>query len=68
MPGLDASFLGRSTVFAADGTPVVTAPDGIPAAVCCEVQPVQMTGNVICHDFRAEIARHDGRGSAGGEQ
>ena len=66
MPGLDASFLGRSTVFAADGTPVVTAPDGIPAAVCCEVQPVQMTGNVICHDFRAEIARHDGRGSACG--
>lgn len=68
MPGMDASFLGRSTVFAADGTPAATAPDGIPAAVCCEVQPQQMAGNVICRDFKSEIARHESRCSIQAER
>ena len=58
IPGMDADFLGKSTVLDASGRQLCAAPAGEAYFGFADlpIQPVK--GNVICSDFAGEMALH----------
>ena len=58
IPGMDAEFLGKSTVIDASGQQVYVAPERKEALGLCDIDAVRTRSNVICGDFDSEIAFH----------
>lgn len=58
IPGMDAEFLGKSTMIDASGQQICVAPEREDCVKVCEVPISQVRANVICSDFHSEIALH----------
>lgn len=58
IPGMDAEFLGKSTIIDATGKRLCIAPEGKEAFEQCDVLISQIRGNVICRDFDQEMNIH----------
>lgn len=58
MPGMQADFLGKSTVVTASGQCSGQAPAHLAYRAACEVAIPCKRGNVICSDFDREMAFH----------
>ncbi len=56
--GIDADFLGRSTIIDKSGKRSSVAGEGRELSCVCEVSPAGERSNVICGDFMAEISLH----------
>ncbi len=58
IPGMDAEFLGKSTVVDASGQRVYIAPEKEEDFGLCDIDLGKMRSNVICSNFDSEIAFH----------
>lgn len=60
IPGMDAVFLGNSTVIDAQGNSLLAEKQGEEWAACCEMEKRGRMANVICGDFLEEMKIHAG--------
>lgn len=58
IPGMDAEFLGKSTVFDASGRQLCAAPEKKEHFGFCDIPMAKVKSNVICSDFDGEMAFH----------
>lgn len=58
VPGMDASFLGKSSIINASGETVCAAPANTETFGSCSISPAEKRANIICSDFDAEMAFH----------
>ena len=58
IPGMDAEFLGMSTIVDQFGQRICTAPAGVESFNSYDIDVTTKKSNVICNDFDSEIAFH----------
>lgn len=58
IPGMNAEFLGKSTIVDANGQRVCTAPEKKQSFGFYDIDISRKKSNIICNDFDSEIAFH----------
>lgn len=58
IPGMDADFLGKSTIFDSSGKAICEAAEREESFVCGDICVCGAKANIICNDFNKEISFH----------